>query len=449
MACCTRDPSSRPRRTRASEASTRTRLWPLPGVVAVLVAADLPLATAGTDRTAEPLAREEVVFAGQPVALVVAESEAAAEDGAELVVVDYEPLDAVVDVEAAMEPGAALARMVEETDDEGGDLESIHTGDQAPIDPGQDDAQEQLSGNVLDRITRENGDVASAFAASDAVVEGTFRTPWIHQAYIEPQVCTAWLEPSGILVVSTSTQGSFVTRRELARAFDLPLERIRVIAEPLGGAFGGKFALVEPLAAGATLALRRPVRLMLTRTEDFQATNPASAQVTHLKIGARKDGTFTAIEGRMIVDRGSNAGWGVEGITSLLVAGPYRWQAHGHPRLWRADEPLHIRRVPCARRADGRLRARVAPRRARADSSSSTRSRCACGMPSSRATSASAAARSRRSARSRSSSGSASTRCGQSATRFQRTRESAWQPAIGPVETSPPRPSAGSTPTGR
>ena len=181
---------------------------------------------------------------------------------------------------------------------------------------------------MLDRITRENGDVASAFAASDAVVEGTFRTPWVHQAYIEPQVCTAWLEPSGVLVVSTSTQGSFVTRRELARAFDLPLERIRVIAEPLGGAFGGKFALVEPLAAGATLALRRPVRLTLTRSEDFQATNPASAQVTHLKIGARKDGTFTAIEGRMIVDRGSNAGWGVEGITSLLVAGPYRWEAH-------------------------------------------------------------------------------------------------------------------------
>ena len=300
-----------------------------PGVVAVLLAADIPLATTGTDRTAEPLAREEVVFAGQPVALVVAETEAAAADGAELVVVDYEPLEAVVDVEAAMEPGAALARRVEEADDESGDLESIHTGDQAPIDHGQaDDPVEQLSGNVLDRITRESGDVANAFAASAAVVEGTFRTPWIHQAYIEPQVCTAWLEPSGVLVVSTSTQGSFVTRKELARAFDLPLERIRVIAEPIGGAFGGKFALVEPLAAGATLALRRPVRLTLTRSEDFQATNPASAQVTHLKIGARKDGTFTAIEGRMIVDRGSNAGWGVEGITSLLVAGPYRWDAH-------------------------------------------------------------------------------------------------------------------------
>lgn len=295
-----------------------------PGVVAVLVASDLPLATAGTDRTSEPLAREEVVFAGQPVALVIGETEAAAEDGAETVVVDYELLDVVVDVEAAMEPGAPLARLVEKPE-EGGDLESVHAG----VDHGQeDDPGEELSDNVLDRITRDDGDVGAAFASSDAIVEGTFRTPWVYQAYIEPQVCTAWLEPSGTLVVSTSTQGSFITRRELARAFDLPLEDIRVIAEPLGGAFGGKFALVEPLAVGAALALRRPVRIVFTRSEDFQATNPASAQVTHLKVGARKDGTFTGIEGRLIVDRGSNTGWGVEGTSSLLVAGPYRWEAH-------------------------------------------------------------------------------------------------------------------------
>lgn len=297
----------------------------IPGVVAVLTAADLPLATTGTDRTSEPLAREEIVFAGQPVALVVAETEAAAEDGAELVVVDVEPLPPVLDVEAAMEVGAPLARSVEESDDEAGDLESIHAG----VDHGQaDDPEEVLSRNVLDRVTREEGDVAAAFATSDAVVEGTFRTPWVYQAYLEPQVCTAWLEPSGTLVVSSSTQGSFVTQRELARAFDLPLELVRVIAEPLGGAFGGKFALVEPLAAGAALALKRPVRLTLTRSEDFASTNPASAQVTHLKIGARADGTLTGIRARMIADRGSNAGWGVEGISSLLVAGPYNWEAH-------------------------------------------------------------------------------------------------------------------------
>jgi CO/xanthine dehydrogenase Mo-binding subunit len=293
-------------------------------VVAVLTADDLPLATSGTDRMSEPLARAEVVFAGQPVALVVAESEAAAEDGAEAVVVDYEPLPAVVDVEAAMQVGAPLARVVEESDDEAGDLESIHAG----VDHGQeDDSGEELSANVLDRITRERGDAAAALAASDAIVEGTFVTPWVYQAYLEPQVCTAWLEPSGALVVSASTQGVFVTRNEVARTFDLPLERVRVVAEPLGGSFGGKLGIVEPLAIGAALRLKRPVRIVLTRTEDFAATNPASAQVTRLKIGARADGTLTGLEARMVVDRGTNAGWGPEGISSLLVAGPYTWEA--------------------------------------------------------------------------------------------------------------------------
>ena len=294
----------------------------IPGVVAVLTRSrPARPRREGTDRTAEPLAREEVIFAGQPVAMVIAETEAAAQDGAEAVFVDYEPLEAVVDVETAMEPGACLARRVEEGTD-GGDLESIHAG----ASGGEHDHDEQLSGNVLDRVHRKLGDAAAALESSDAVVSGTFRTPWVYQAYIEPQVATAWHEPDGTLAVSVATQGAFVSRSELARAYGLPLDRIRIIAEPLGGAFGGKFALVEPLAAGAALALRRPVRLVMTRQEDFAATNPASAQVTELEIGARKDGTLTGIRGRMIVDRGSNAGWGVEGITSLLVAGPYRWE---------------------------------------------------------------------------------------------------------------------------
>ena len=300
----------------------------VPGVVAVLTAADLPTATEGTDRTAEPLARQEVIFAGQPVAMVVAESEAAAEDGAEAVFVDYQPLEAVVDLEQAMAPDSCLARRVEH-EEAGGDLESIHAG----ASGGEHDHEEQLSGNVLDRVHRTRGDVAAALASSDAVVSGTFRTPWVYQGYIEPQVATAWLEPDGTLAVSVATQGSFVSRSELGRAYGLPLDKIRIIAEPLGGAFGGKFALVEPLAAGAALALQRPVRLVLTRQEDFAATNPASAQVTEIEIGARKDGTLTGLRARMLVDRGSNAGWGVEGITSLLVAGPYRWEGfdiHGY-----------------------------------------------------------------------------------------------------------------------
>jgi CO/xanthine dehydrogenase Mo-binding subunit len=296
----------------------------VPGVVTVLAADDLPIASTGTDRTSEPLARAEVVFAGQPVAIVVAESEASAEDGAEAVVVEYEPLEPILDVVRAMEPGAPLARLSEDAS-EGSDLGSMHTA----VDAGAEAvAEETYSANVLDQVRRSSGDVGAALEASDAVVSATFRTPWVYQAYLEPQVCTAWLEPGGTLVVSTSTQGSFVTRRELAGAFGLPLERVRVVAEPLGGAFGGKFALVEPLAAGAALALRRPVRLVFTRAEDFLATNPVSAQVMEVTVGGRKDGTLTALSARMIVDRGSNADWGVEGATSVLLGGPYRWEAH-------------------------------------------------------------------------------------------------------------------------
>ena len=296
----------------------------VPGVVAVLTAGDLPLAAEGSNRTNEPLARDEVVFAGQPVAIVVAESEAAAEDGAEAVVVDYSPLPAVLDLEEAMAPDSPLARRPT-TADEGGDLESAHAG----VSGGEEELpEEDLSGNVLRRAYYADGDLDAAFATSAAVVSGTFHTPWIYQAYVEPQVATARLDPDGTLAVSTSTQGSFVTRTELANAFGLSMHRVRVEPAPLGGGFGGKFALIEPLAAGACLALRRPVRLSLTRSEDFAAMNPASAEIFEVRIGATAEGVLTALEARVIADRGENPDWGVEDISAILVAGPYRWQAY-------------------------------------------------------------------------------------------------------------------------
>lgn len=295
----------------------------VPGVVAVVRAADLPVAVDGSGRSSEPLAREEVVYAGQPIAIVVAESAAAAEDGAEAVTVEFEPLEAVLDLEDAMARDAPPAQRPRE-EDEASDLESVH----AAVDSAEQEApEEELSGNVLKSAFRADGDLEEAFAESDAIVVASFRTPWIYQAYIEPQTATAWIEPGGVLAVSTSTQGAFLTRRELAKLFGLPLDKVRVRAAPLGGAFGGKLAVVEPLAAGAALALRRPVRLTFTRSEDFQAANPGPAEIIELRIGGRRDGGLTALEARVVCDRGATIEWGLEDIASILVAGPYRWQA--------------------------------------------------------------------------------------------------------------------------
>jgi CO/xanthine dehydrogenase Mo-binding subunit len=295
------------------------------GVVAVLTAADLPIVAQGPLRHQEPLARDEVVFAGQPVAMVVAESEAAAEDGAEAVVVDYSALESVVDFEAAMAPGAPLARAVVERVEAVGGVESVHA---AVAGGGRDVPEEDLSENVLGRSFHGRGDVSEALAASAAVVTRRYRTSWVHQGYLEPQVATAWVEPAGELVVSTSTQGTFYTRDELAKLFGLPVSKVRVQAEALGGAFGGKFLIVEPLAAGAALVLRRPVRLALTRSEDFIASNPAPASVIELRIGAQATGELTGLDARIVFDRGTNLEWGLEEIAAFLVGGPYRWPAY-------------------------------------------------------------------------------------------------------------------------
>ena len=183
----------------------------VPGVVAVLTAQDLPI-VGGSGRSAEPLAREEIVWSGQPVALVVGETEAAAEDGAGLVIVDTEPLPAVLDLEAAMAADAPRARLTQ--DGEGGDMGGAHTSG-----PGGDEAAPQHeSPNVPVFQRLQNGDAAAALEGSDAVVSARFRTSWVHQGYIEPQSAMAWLEPEGDLVIQASTQGAFMARDSVAAA---------------------------------------------------------------------------------------------------------------------------------------------------------------------------------------------------------------------------------------
>ncbi|TMD26498.1 MAG: xanthine dehydrogenase family protein molybdopterin-binding subunit [Chloroflexi bacterium] len=274
----------------------------------------------------EPLARDEAVFAGQPLALVVAESEAAASDAVDLVVVDAEPLPTVIDLLDAMTPSSVPARVVPTgaVEDDEGAARAAHA---AVGGRGADVDDERLSDNVTGRKRYVRGEAHEALAGGEVVVEGTFRTSWVYQAYLEPHVATAWLEPDGTLAVETSTQGTFYARRQLAKIFGLPASGVRVHGAPLGGAFGSKVIVVEPLVAGAALALRRPVRLALTRREDFAATNPASASAIELKIGANRSGQLTALEARLVFDAGAYTEWSIESIAAVLIGGPYQWAA--------------------------------------------------------------------------------------------------------------------------
>jgi CO/xanthine dehydrogenase Mo-binding subunit len=299
----------------------------VPGVVAVLTAADLPIVGVDNMRMFEPLARHEALFAGQPVALVVAQTETAAEDAAQLVLVDVEPLPAAVDLATAMHIDSPLARLVPlvpDQDAEGGSAKAAHA---AVGGAGAELGHEDLSANVFNRQRYAGGDTVAALAASDVTVEGSFATNWVYQAYLEPHSATAWIEPDGTLTVATATQGTFYVRKQLARIYGRPLSKVRVQGTPLGGSFGAKILIVDPLVAGAALALRRPVRLVLHRREDMAATNPAPASLIELRIGADADGTLTGLDARLAFDAGAYTEWSIEGVAAVLIGGPYRWTA--------------------------------------------------------------------------------------------------------------------------
>lgn len=297
----------------------------LPGVVAVLIASDLQLKAKGTDRLSRPLAVSEVAFAGEPVALVVARTPEAAADGVELVEVRLEPLPVVVDVEAAMVAGGPLARV--ELDVEGDRAGSMDAQTHAGVGGGGDESieAEVLSDNVTGRYRYREGDPLGALARSVVSREGRFTTEWIHQGYLEPQTCTAWIDADDTLVIETSTQALFGARNEVAKALGLPQRRVRAVGMPIGGAFGGKWPLFDTLAAAAAWTLRRPVRLAATRSEDFAASNPGQPLASIVRISADAEGRFTRLGARLVADAGAYEEGSAESLAGVLVAGPYAW----------------------------------------------------------------------------------------------------------------------------
>ena len=286
-----------------------------PGVVAVLTADDLrPTDVSGPD---QPLAKGRVFYAGQPVVAVLAETVAQAADAASLVEVDYEDLPAVFDPVAAMREGAP--QVMEEREDTA-DEASIHGGG------GNEAAPREKIPNVTGMTKVGRGDVAAALAASDQVVEATYNIPGAHHGFIESHVCTVRPEDNGGVTIWTPTQGHFFVRDHIAAMLKVPTSKVRVVPMPVGGGFGGKVVLLEPLVALLAIQVGRTVTLALTRSEEFLVGRPAPACSLAIKLGARADGTMTALDARIVFDNGATNGWH-GGIAASLISGPYRFGA--------------------------------------------------------------------------------------------------------------------------
>jgi putative selenate reductase molybdopterin-binding subunit len=230
-----------------------------------------------------------VRFAGQRVAAVVAETEGAAEEGCERVEIDYELLPAVFDPEEAMIKGAPV----------------IH-------DKGAESRIRRPGQNILLEIHGHVGDVEAGFKAAEVVHEGTYTTHRVQHAHLETHCSITWLD-HGRLNVRTSSQTPHITKQKLCYLFSLMPESVRVFCERVGGGFGGKQeVLTEDICAFATLKTGQPVMLEFTREEEFIAATTRHPMSVRMKVGARRDGTLTAMELRVVSNTGAYGNHGGE-----------------------------------------------------------------------------------------------------------------------------------------
>jgi CO/xanthine dehydrogenase Mo-binding subunit len=270
----------------------------IPGVYAVITAEDLPYIVPSS-RSRLMLARDRVIFVGQPVALILAETEAAAMDAVDMVFIDYELLPAAITVEEAMAEDAPLvwpSGVPEGSGDEGAHGADVGDGEEK---------EAKIHSNIAGINGHERGDVDAAFAEVDLVIERSFSTPMVHQSSIETQGVMVQPNPiTGGATVWASCQSPFGVRQEVAEIIGVPESDVTVHAMPVGGAFGGKFGLYEPLIALVAKTVGRTVKLVLTRNEELLTSNPAPPIQVKAKVGLKNDGTLIAFEADVISDSG-------------------------------------------------------------------------------------------------------------------------------------------------
>ncbi len=267
----------------------------LPGVHAVLCYKDLPRVahTTAGQGFPEPSPYDTFVFdhkvryVGDRVAAVAAESEAIADAALALIQVDYEILPAILDAKQARRPGAPV----------------IHDEPEARVViPIKYDPKTNLAGHV--RI--DVGDMARGLANAELVVEREFKAHYAQHCPLEPHVTLAQFDEDGRLVLVTSTQVPFHARRIVAQALQIPLKNIRVIKPRIGGGFGSKQEVfLEQLCAALALAARRPVKIRYSREDDIARSRTRHEMYVTITLGARRDGTLTAIGMKVLSNTGA------------------------------------------------------------------------------------------------------------------------------------------------
>jgi CO/xanthine dehydrogenase Mo-binding subunit len=277
----------------------------LPGVKAVLTAWNTPESRFGSDFQDQTLfARDKVLHRGHILAAVAAIDAETAEEAVRRIRVRYEPLPAVTNVLEAIKPDAPILH------------ENLATY------PGVNPAH--IHGNICAQSAVVWGDVEEGFRQADRLFEHTFTTSTVHQSYLEPMASVAHFEPGRKLTLWTSTQGTYVVRSRVAAILGIPLHQVRVIVPHVGGGFGGKLQTVlEPYCALLAQHTGQPVKIILSREEEFFLGKPRSASVIHLKTGVARDGTLTARQARMYFDTGFACHPRSTEIAPSVIRGPY------------------------------------------------------------------------------------------------------------------------------